>query len=402
MKDTHLLRSLCQAGTLALAIAALPTPSCAAPASATLTLTLVRDYPLPGQATRWDYMAYDPQQQRLAIAHLGDSAAVIVDARTGDVIGTIKDLRQVHGVLSVPETGRLYATATGTNQLAVIDARTLQVIARVPTGRYPDGLAYAPDVQKIYVSDAHGNSETVIDARTNQRVATIPLGGSVGNTQYDGVTRHIFVNVQGTNELVEIDPSSDRIVQRIPLPGSDGNHGLLIDAQHRLAFIACEGNDTLLVLNLKTQTVASRFRVAGGPDVLAFDNASGLLYVASEGGTVYIFQVDERGVSAAGKAAIGMNAHTLAVDPTSHQVYLPVNLPNGKPVLRVLRPTGRCGAAIESAELDHEARTPHPGLHDGLVIAGHRQPLSTCPQTCPLGTKAKRESNSELLSGNLY
>ena len=304
-------------------------------------LELVRDIPLPGRATRWDYQSFDPVRKQLVIAHLGDSTVVVVDPGADRVIGTISGIRDVHGVLTVPGAGRIYATATGSNQLVTIDAQTLQVVARVPTGPYPDGLAYAPNVQKIYVSDAHGQSETVIDARTNQRIATIALGGSVGNTQYDSGTQHIFVNVQGKRELVEIDPDTDRIVWRIRLPGADGNHGLLIDARRRLAFIACEGNDRLLVLDLKSGKILSAFRVAGEPDVLAFDDEKSLLYVASEGGTVYLFSVDDRGIRPVGESAIGMNAHSIAVDPERHAVYLPLNRPDGKAVLRVMRPSAR-------------------------------------------------------------
>jgi hypothetical protein len=51
------------------------------------------------------------------------------------------------------------------------------------------------------------------------------------------------VNVQSRWQLVEIDPTTDRVITRIDLPGARGNHGLLIEPQQRLAFIACEGND---------------------------------------------------------------------------------------------------------------------------------------------------------------
>ncbi len=326
-------RAAHRAGALLITVACL-----AVSAPVLAGLEAVRDIPLPGHPTRWDYMSFDPASKQLVMAHLGDSTVVVVNPGAGKVTGTISGIRDVHGVLAVPELNRFYATATGSNQLAVVDAKTLQVIARAPTGRYPDGLAYAPGAQKIYVSDAHGRSETVIDARTNQRIATILLGGSVGNTQYDSGTKHIFVNVQGRRELVEIDPGTDKIVQRIPLPGADGNHGLLIDAKRRLAFIACEGNDRLLVLNLESKEIIGKFDTPGGPDVLAYDPQPGMLYVASEGGPVYLFSVTDEGVQAAGEAQVGMNAHTIAVDPESHEVYLPLNRPDGKAVLRVMKP----------------------------------------------------------------
>jgi YVTN family beta-propeller protein len=302
-------------------------------------LRQAQDYPLPGKATRWDYMSLDAGSSRLFIAHLGDSAVVVVNTKDKTVVGTIPGVSAVHGVLAVPELGHAYATATGRNEVVAIDSTSLKITARVPTGKYPDGLAYAPDVHKLYISDEEGKTETVIDVQTNKRVATIPLGGGVGSTQYDPVSKHILVNVQTTAELVEIDPAKDAVIQRIRLHGAAGNHGLLIEPTLRLAFIACEGNDKLLVLDLRTKQVTSAFDVSGGPDVLAYDQGLGLLYMASESGVVYQFKVGAEGVAKVGEVPVGANAHTVAVDPVSHEVFLPLKEAGKPPVLRVMRPT---------------------------------------------------------------
>ncbi len=300
-------------------------------------LQAVKDYPLPGKSTRWDYMDFDASRARLYIAHLGDSAVVVFDTKAKKVIGSVGNIGEVHGVIAVAQLGRVYATATQTNELVAIDADTLKIVARIPTGAYPDGLAYAPELHKLYVSDAHGKTVTVVDGQSNQRVATIALDSDVGNTKYDPASRHIFVNAQDTSELIEIDPATDKIVQRIPLPGAKGNHGLFIEPVLRLASIACEGNDKLLVMDLRTKKIVSEFPAAA-PDVLAYDAGLGLLYVASEAGTLYQFKVSTQGVSQAGKARIGANAHTVAVDPATHEIYLPLKRPGKPPVLRVMRP----------------------------------------------------------------
>ncbi|WP_253913056.1 MULTISPECIES: YncE family protein [Ralstonia] len=298
----------------------------------------VGDYPLPGATTRWDYLSLDPTRSRLFVAHLGDSAVVVMDTKTKAVLATISNIGHVHGTLAVPELGRVYASATGTDEIVAIDVTTLKIIARIPGGVYPDGIAYAPEVGKLYVSDETGNTETVIDARTNQRIATVELGGAVGNTQYDPVSKHIFVNVQGRGTLVEIDPRVDKIVDRIVLPGADGNHGLLIEPKLHLAFIACEGNSRMLVLDLKTKQLAANFEVGQSPDVLGYDADLGRLYVASESGVLSIFHVAATGVTKAGEGFVGPNAHSLAIDPATHEIYLPVKDVDHHPVMRVMKP----------------------------------------------------------------
>lgn len=314
--------------------------ACSQPATGVLPLKTVAEIPLSGRATRWDYASLDAAGHRLYLAHMGDGVVTVVDTQKRAVLADITDADDVHGVLFVPELDRVYASATGKNEVIAIDPKTLHIIARIPGGDYPDGMAYAPEAHKLYVSDEHGGTDTVIDVRSHTRVATIALGGEVGNTQYDPVSKHIFANVQTRGQLVEIDPATDKVVRRIDLPGAKGNHGLYIDAASRLAFIACEGNDRLLVLDLESRQVLAGFDVAKDPDVLAFDPSLGRLYVAGESGEVSVFQVKAKAVQALGTAQWGSNAHVVAVDPGSHEVYFPLKSVQGKPRLRIAQPAG--------------------------------------------------------------
>nr|WP_321845220.1 YncE family protein [Paraburkholderia bannensis] len=304
----------------------------------TLPLRQSTDVPLPGRSSRFDYESYDPQRHLLFIAHLGDSEVVVFDTQASRVIARITGVSAVHGVLAVPALSRVYASATGTNEIVAIDEATLKIAARMPGGDYPDGMAWAPDAHKLYVSDETGETETVIDTSTNRRVATIPLGGEVGNTQYDAVSRHIFVNVQSRRELVEIDPATDTVVSRIGLPGACGNHGLLIVPALRLASIACEDSDRLLVLDMRTMTVIAGFDVGGEPDVLAYDPGPRTVYVAGEAGVVSMFRVEASRVQKAGEGRVGTNAHVVGVDPDTHQSWFPLKDVDGHPVLRIMAP----------------------------------------------------------------
>jgi DNA-binding beta-propeller fold protein YncE len=307
----------------------------------TLPLRTLSDVPLTGGTTRLDYQSLDSDNGKLYVAHLGSDLMTVFDVNKQIVVGDVKDLKRVHGVLAVPGLHRVYASATGSNELAVIDDRTLQIIGRSPAGDYPDGVAYASKVNKIYVSDLHGKTDTVIDARTNQVVTTIALGGGAGNTQYDSVSEHIFVTVHGQNELAEIDPTKDQVIGRYPLPGCSGSHGLNIDSEHRLAFVACEENAKLAVFDLDAKKMTAIHPVGADPDVLAFDKGFGRLYVSAESGIISIF--DERGKSLEkiGEGFFAANAHTVAADPRTHRVYFPLQNVGGKPVLRIAVPTDK-------------------------------------------------------------
>src|SRR2546421_11142923 len=97
-----------------------------------LPLHILSDVSLTGGATRLDYQSLDSENGRLYIAHLGSDLMTVFDVNKQTIIGDVKELKRVHGVLAVPELHRIYASATGTNELAVVDDQTLQIVARVP------------------------------------------------------------------------------------------------------------------------------------------------------------------------------------------------------------------------------------------------------------------------------
>lgn len=304
--------------------------------AAELPLHEVADIRLPGGATRLDYQSLDAPRHLLFIAHLGDSEVTVVNTQLRRVIATIPNVSQVHGVLAVPGLNTVYASATGTNEVVAIDERTLRIRARMAGGVYPDGMAYDPVNRRLFVSDERGGTDTVIDTAASRRIDTITLGGEVGNTQYDPVSKHVFVNVQTLGELLEIAPGTRRIVRRTALAGCAGNHGLLIDAARRRAFIACEDNATFVWLDMRSMRIVKEWSIGADPDVLSLDPHTHVLYVASESGVVSIF-ADGVSVSRLAQGYLAPQAHTVAIDPANHLVYFPLENVNGTPVLRIMR-----------------------------------------------------------------
>jgi DNA-binding beta-propeller fold protein YncE len=293
---------------------------------------------LAGPANRFDYQSLDPASDRLYMNHMNAGRLVVFDVKAGKVITEVLDLPRATGVWAVPALHKVFVSAAGSHEVAVIDDATLQVTARVGGVVFPDGIAYVPEVGKVFVSDENGSAEMVIDARTNVKRATIPLGGEAGNTKYDSVSHCILVAVQTRNQLVAIDPATEKVVARYDLPGSDHPHGFVLDEPGRLAFITCEGNAKLLVVDLRTMKIVATHTLADGPDVVAWDAAWRRLYIAAESGVVNIFDADGATLRPAADYR-APHAHTVAVDPRTHRVYLPLENIDGHPLLRVLEVT---------------------------------------------------------------
>ena len=300
-------------------------------------LKLLREIPLPGPANRFDYQSIDPASRRIYLNHMNAGTTLVFDIDSAKVIREITGLPRATGVWAVPAHHQVYVSAAGAHQVAIIDDHALTVTSRVDGIRFPDGIAYAAGADKVFVSDESGGADVVIDPGTGAKRSTIDLGGEAGNTHYDSVSHCIVVAVQTRNQLVAIDPVSERIVERYDLPGSDHPHGFTLDEPGRLAFISCEGNAALLVVDLRTMKVLQSLKVADDPDVLAWDAGWRRLYVAAESGVLSAFWLDGVTLRPVGEVRMA-HAHTVSVDPRTHLVYLPLESVNGRPVLQVYQP----------------------------------------------------------------
>lgn len=303
-----------------------------------LPLKKLLHVPVDQATRRFDYASLDPRRGLLFVADLAGGRVLVFDVRANRLVKAIHQVQAVHGVLAVPELGRVYASATGVDEVVAIDEGTLEIVARTGGGHYPDGIAWDPRERKIYASDEHGATVAVVDAATSKLIRKIVVGGEVGNTQYDAASGLIYTNVQTKDDLVGIDPRTDAIVSHAALPGCRGNHGLLIEPKRRLAYVACEDNARLVTYSLATKRVVAAQTIGPDPDVLALDPGLRRLYVAGEAGVVSVFDVSAERPTSLGEGRLADNAHVVAVDSQTHRVFFPLRDVGGKPVLRVMDP----------------------------------------------------------------
>src|ERR1700746_3647007 len=319
------------------ALVSLHTPAGGFDSSGHSPLKRVSDILLPGAAVRFDYQSLDTSHGRLYIAHMNANQLVVFDVKKRAVIANLDGCSNVHGVWAVPDLGRVYASTTGEHTVTVLDMATLKSIARIGPIKYPDGIAYAPEAKRVFVSDEHGDADAVIDTNKNSLLTTIPLGGGAGNTVYDSGSGHILVAVHEKNELVSIDPSTAKIIGHYAVAGIESPHGIALDVDARLAFVAGEDNNKLAVFDLTSMRVLATYPVGKDPDVLAFDPGLKRLYVSAESGTVTVFRENARDLVFEGTLSIP-HAHTVCVDPKNHLVYFPLENIDGRPLLRIMEP----------------------------------------------------------------
>lgn len=304
-----------------------------------LPLKIVADIPLPGRATRLDYITVDPSSHRVYLAHMGDGTVIAVDTARRKVLRVAGGMPLVRGVLAVPALGRVYAASAGSGEIVVLEAASLKILARIKAGDV-DGLDYVPSVQRLFVSDQQGGNDVAIDVKTDKVIKKIAVGGDVGNTRFDPAMGRVLVAVGSGNELVSINPEDLDVVGRYPLPGVKGAHGIALDPSTSTAFVAGEDNATVCAFSLSEDKVKAVAKVGEGVDVLAVDQATHRLFVASESGVVSIFDVTGGGLKKLAEGFFAPDAHVVGVDPATHLLYFPLENIGGRPVLRIVRYTG--------------------------------------------------------------
>jgi DNA-binding beta-propeller fold protein YncE len=137
--------------------------------------------------------------------------------------------------------------------------------------------------------------------------------------------------------MIAIDPLKLEIVGRYPLLGVKGPHGISLDVDDQLAFVAGAGNHMLAVVDLTNMKTLGTYPVGEDPDVLAFDPGLKQLYVSAESGDVWVYRVNGKALAAVGNFSM-RHAHTVCVDPKTHLVYFPLENIDGHPLLRIMEP----------------------------------------------------------------
>jgi DNA-binding beta-propeller fold protein YncE len=304
----------------------------------TPTLKKVATIDLPGETgKRFDYLTIDYKHNYLLSAHLGADVLYVIDLKTNKLIKMITDTPGAEGVEYIEELNKVYTSNWKGHTIGVIDMNKMEVIKKIPAIEKPDGNVYATHFKKLYVSDERGKTLIIVDVNKDEVVKKISFKSETGMPQYDSVSKKIYLNLQDENIFVVIDPKNDSVIGRYPVGDCKGNHGMALDVEHRLAFLACEGNDLLTVMNLDTFKPVAHLKMASGSDVVKYDPGLKRIYVACSSGFISVFHEDDAThFTKLEDFPVQKKVHSLTVDKNTHKVYAPEQEEDGKSVSRMI------------------------------------------------------------------
>ncbi len=312
MKHVTLLRNTIAVSALSLTLAA--------------TQVFAGDYAISkkialGGEGGWDYLSYDAPSNRLFITR--GTRVQVVDPDKGAVVGEIADTPGVHGVAVAGGQGKGYTSNGRDNSVSVFDLKSLKTLAKIPTsgGENPDYIAYDHVSKRVLAFNGRSHNASVIDTTTDKLVATITLSGKPEAAVADGKGM-MFVDIEDKNEIMAIDTRKAAVVATWALPGCNEPAGLAMDEKTRRLFVGCH-NKQLLVLNADNGKVVATLPIGEGVDANAFDAEKNLIFSSQSDGTLSIIKQESADkYSVQQTVATQKFARTMALNPTSHEVYL--------------------------------------------------------------------------------
>ncbi|MEI6739673.1 MAG: YncE family protein [Gemmatimonadaceae bacterium] len=282
---------------------------------------LAKKIPVGGEGG-WDYALVDPVGRRLYVSHA--TKAVVIDLVGDSVVGEVRDTPGIHGIAVARAFNRGFTSNGRDSTVTVFDLKTLAPIQRITvTGANPDAIWYDEASQRVFTFNGRSSNATAIDAKTGTVIGTIALAGKPEFAQTDGKGR-LFVNIETeTGQIQVVDTKALRVTKTYALPGCEGPSGLAYDAGHDRLFSVC-GNNTMAVSNPTAGALVTTIKIGPGVDAAAYDAARGLVF-ASNGGDGTLSVIRQTGADtyqSLGTAATMRGSRTMALDPSTHTVYL--------------------------------------------------------------------------------
>lgn len=302
--------------------------------------------PLPKGAllTVLDYLTVDGQHIFVTDESTGSVYRIDLHGKalpqSGDV-SVFPSEPAAHGVALDPGKRVAYVTRSEVNAVDVFDPDTMREIARIPVAEDPDAIFFDAAHNLVYVANGDAHLATLIDPQGRTVVGTIALGGKPEFSAFDPQTGLRYQNLRDVNAVAAIDLATRSVIDKWALPGCSEPSGMSMDEVARRLFIACSANAVLVIFDLRSHRVTAALPIGSGPDSVGFDSALHRIYTAGKGGVLTVIGQDSPDTyKVLDSVKLHYGAHTLAVDPATHVLYVGYASLLVRPRVAVFAPRG--------------------------------------------------------------
>jgi len=309
-----------------------------------------------------DYVAVESATGRVFVSR--GTHMMVVEGPTGKVLGDIPNTPGVHGAGIATKYGHGFTTNGGDSTVTMFDLKTLAALKQIKVSQGGlDGIMYDEPDDKIILTN-HSRpigTLTALDPKTGDIVANVELEDTAPEGAAADGKGHIFVNNESKNTIQVIDVKTWKAIASWPVAPCEGPTGIAYDKASDRIFAGC--NNTSVVVDPKTGKVVATIKNGTRVDALGWDPSKKLIYVPNggQGDVTVVHQDSPDKYTVVDTVTTFAGAKTIAVDPSSHNVYL--FQPERGPAPATPAPTPSAAptpAAAASAPTPGAAPTPAP------------------------------------------
>jgi len=192
-----------------------------------------------------DGIYYDPATKRVFTNNHGSHDISAIDAKSGEVIGTVK--AEGDGESAVVADGVVYLNLEDTNEVITFDPKSLEVKKRFPIigAKTPTGLAYDEKTKRLFIGCRNEPKMVVMDSASGKVIGSFPIGRGVDYAAFDPQAKLVFFSCSEGVLSVFHEKSADDYEDSGPVKTQPSARTMAFDSKTRKIFLsAAEYNET--------------------------------------------------------------------------------------------------------------------------------------------------------------
>jgi len=270
---------------------------CPAPANEAAPLQLLQVVPLPGFTGDFDHFAVDEKGGRLFLAGEDHKTVEVFDLKANRHIKSITGFGAPHAIFYLPESDRILVTDGDKGFLRILRGKDYSEEAHVAGLAGADSARLDEATETLYVIT--GGKDVPLDhsfvvainLRTNEKAGELRIESNhVEGLALESSSSRMFVNLTDKHAVAVVDRKAMKEIARWPTATEADNSPMAYDEPHRRLLIVCRKPGTLLVMDSDNGKVITQLSAAERSDDIAFDAASGRIYVPGGDGRIFVFK----------------------------------------------------------------------------------------------------------------
>ncbi len=314
------------------------------PAHAAVPLKLETSIALSGFTGDFDHFAVGKKGGRLFLAGEDHKTVEVFDLKTNRRIKSVTGFGAPHAIFYLSESDRILVTDGDKGFLRILRGKDYSEEAHVEGLAGADSARLDAATETLYViaggKDVPLDHSFVvaIDLNTTEKVGALRIeSNDVEGLALESSSSRMFINLTDKHAVAVVDRKAMTEIARWPIGTQADNSPMAYDEPHRRLLIVCRKPGTLLVMDSDSGKVITQLPAAERSDDIAFDAATGRIYVPGGDGHIFVFKQNSADrYELLAKVTSEPGAKTCLLVPSLARFYVAVSPSDTKATAKVL------------------------------------------------------------------